>query len=118
MKGHFGGRRNLYDERTFHYEKFHKEKRAMKNSFIRKPNSILQRGLFAERMVLLGKEKSTIIRKRNVYCIERVFDESTVLLPGKESSTIKKERKRKRYKWDYLMKGHFFVEKKPKEALL
>ena len=30
MKGHFLGRRNLYYERTFHYEKLHKEKRAMK----------------------------------------------------------------------------------------
>ena len=30
MKGYFLGRRNLYYERTFHYEKFHKEKRAMK----------------------------------------------------------------------------------------
>ena len=39
-------------------------------------------------MVLLGKERSTIIRKRKVYGIERVFDESIVLL-GKESSTIK-----------------------------
>ena len=39
-------------------------------------------------MVLLGKERSTIIRKRKVYGIERVFDERIVLL-GKESSTIK-----------------------------
>ena len=38
-------------------------------------------------MVLLGKERSTIIRKREVYGIERVFDERIVLL-GKESSTI------------------------------
>ena len=36
-------------------------------------------------MVLLGKERSTIIRKRKVYGIERVFDERIVLL-GKESS--------------------------------
>ena len=88
MKGHFLGRRNLYYERTFHCEKFHKERELWKNSFIRKPNSILQRGLFDERMVLLGKERSTIIRKRKVYGIERVFDERIVLL-GKESSTIK-----------------------------
>ena len=39
-------------------------------------------------MVLLGKERSTIIRKRKVYGIERVFDERIVLL-GKESSTSK-----------------------------
>ena len=87
MKGHFLGRRNLYYEKTFHYEKFHKEKRAMKNRYIRKPNSILQRGLLDARMVLLGKERSTIIRKRKIYCMERVFDERNVLL-GAESSII------------------------------
>ena len=30
MKGHFLGRRNLYYKRTFHYERFHKEKKARK----------------------------------------------------------------------------------------
>ena len=61
-------------------------------------------------MVLLGQERSTIIRKREVYGIERVFDARIVLL-GKESSTIKIkidwEKKTLLYKWDYLMKGYF-----------
>ena len=70
-------------------------------------------------MVLLGKEKSTIIRKRKVYGIERVFDERIVLL-GKESSTIKIkidwEKKTLLYKWDYLMNVHFFGGEETKES--
>ena len=88
MKGHFGGEETSTMKELFIMKGFIRKRELWKNSFIRKPNSILQRGLFDERMVLLGKERSTIIRKRKVYGIERVFDERIVLL-GKESSTIK-----------------------------
>ena len=88
MKGHFGGEETSTMKELFNMKGFIRKRELWKNSFIRKPNPILQRGLFDERMVLLGKERSTIIRKRKVYGIERVFDERIVLL-GKESSTIK-----------------------------
>ena len=78
MKEHFIGK------------SFTRKRELGKSNFIRKPNSILQRGLLGERMILLGKERSTISRKRKVCCIERVFDERIVLL-GKERSTIKRK---------------------------
>ena len=57
----FGEKKPLLWKKYFIMKNFIRKKELWKNSFIRKPNSILQRGLFDERMVLLGKERSTII---------------------------------------------------------
>ena len=89
MKGHFGGEETSTIQEHFIMKSFIRKREVWKNRFIRKPNSSLEREreLFDERVISLGKERSTIIRKRKVYCIERVFDKRIVLL-GKESSTI------------------------------
>ena len=59
MKGHFGGRRNLYYERTFHYEKFflEKESSTLKKN-IRENNILHKKG---------EKKKDSFIRKRELY---------------------------------------------------
>ena len=80
MKGHFWGEETSTMKEHFIMKSFIRKRELWKNSFIRKPSSILQRGIFDEKMDLLGKERSTIIRKRKVYCIEGVFDERAFFL--------------------------------------
>ena len=44
MKGHFGGRRNLYYERTFHYEKFFRKRELYSEKNIRENNILHKKG--------------------------------------------------------------------------